>query len=57
MDLQTLIYLFVGISFAIYIGIALWAKAGSTKDFYVAGGGVHPVAKRIDIIKEKVVVH
>lgn len=44
MDLQTLIYLFVGISFAIYIGIALWAKAGSTKDFYVAGGGVHPVA-------------
>ena len=44
MDLQTLIYLFVGISFAIYIGIALWTKATSTKDFYVAGGGVHPVA-------------
>lgn len=44
MDLQTLIYLFVGISFAIYIGIALWAKATSTKDFYVAGGGVSPVA-------------
>lgn len=44
MDLQTLIYLFVGISFAIYIGIALWAKASSTKDFYVAGGGVSPVA-------------
>ncbi len=44
MELQTLIYLFVGVSFAIYIGIALWAKAGSTKDFYVAGGGVHPVA-------------
>lgn len=44
MGLQTLIYLFVGISFAIYIGIALWAKAGSTKDFYVAGGGVHPIA-------------
>jgi cation/acetate symporter len=44
MELQSLIYLFVGISFAIYIGIALWAKAGSTKDFYVAGGGVHPVA-------------
>ena len=38
MELQTLIYLFVGVSFAIYIGIALWAKAGSTKDFYVAGG-------------------
>ncbi len=44
MELQSLIYLFVGISFAIYIGIALWAKAGSTKDFYVAGGGVHPIA-------------
>ena len=44
MELQSLIYLFVGISFALYIGIALWAKAGSTKDFYVAGGGVHPIA-------------
>ena len=36
--------LFVGASFALYIGIAIWARAGSTKDFYVAGGGVHPVA-------------
>ena len=44
MELQSLIYLFVGVSFAIYIGIALWARAGSTKEFYVAGGGVHPVA-------------
>jgi cation/acetate symporter len=44
MELQSLIYLFVGISFAVYIGIALWAKAGSTKEFYIAGGGVHPVA-------------
>jgi len=44
MELQSLIYLFVGVSFAVYIGIALWAKAGSTKDFYVAGGGVHPIA-------------
>jgi len=44
MDLQTLIYLFVGLSFALYIGIAIWSKAASTKDFYVAGGGVHPVA-------------
>lgn len=44
MELQSLIYLFVGVSFALYIGIALWAKAGSTKDFYVAGGGVHPIA-------------
>ena len=44
MDLQTLIYLFVGISFALYIGIAIWSRASSTKDFYVAGGGVHPIA-------------
>jgi len=44
MELQSLIYLFVGISFAIYIAIAIWAKAGSTKDFYVAGGGVPSVA-------------
>ena len=44
MELQTLIYLFVGLSFALYIGIAIWAKAGSTKEFYVAGGGVHPIA-------------
>jgi len=44
MELQSLIYLFVGISFAIYIGIAVWARAGSTKEFYIAGGGVHPVA-------------
>ncbi len=43
MDLQTLTYLVVGASFALYIGIAIWARAGSTKDFYVAGGGVHPV--------------
>lgn len=43
MDLQTLTYVIVGASFALYIGIALWARAGSTKEFYVAGGGVHPV--------------
>ncbi|MCK0744458.1 sodium:solute symporter family protein [Chromohalobacter nigrandesensis] len=35
--------LFVGASFVLYIGIAIWSRAGSTKDFYVAGGGVHPV--------------
>jgi len=35
--------LFVGGSFLLYIGIAVWAKAGSTSDFYVAGGGVHPI--------------
>ena len=44
MELQTLTYLVVGATFALYIGIALWARAGSTSEFYVAGGGVHPVA-------------
>ncbi|WOE74942.1 sodium:solute symporter family protein [Alterisphingorhabdus coralli] len=43
MDTQTLIYIFVGVSFALYIGIAVWSRAGSTKEFYVAGGGVNPV--------------
>lgn len=43
MSTQVLTYLFVGLSFALYIGIAIWARAGSTKEFYVAGGGVHPV--------------
>ncbi len=43
MDLTTLTYLIVGASFALYIGIAVWARAGTTKEFYVAGGGVHPV--------------
>ena len=42
-NLTLMTYLFVGGSFALYIGIAVWARAGSTKDFYVAGGGVHPV--------------
>ena len=40
---QMLTYLFVGLSFVLYIGIAIWSRAGSTKDFYVAGGGVHPL--------------
>jgi cation/acetate symporter len=44
MELKTLTFIVVGITFAIYIGIAIWARAGSTKEFYVAGGGVHPVA-------------
>ena len=44
MDAQTLTYLFVFASFALYIGIAIWSRAGSTDEFYVAGGGVHPVA-------------
>ena len=43
MTTQMLTYLFVGASFALYIAIAVWSRAGSTKDFYVAGGGVHPV--------------
>ena len=44
MSLQTLTYLFVGFSFAIYIGIAIWSRARSTNDFYIAGKGVSPVA-------------
>ena len=44
MSTTTLTYLFVGASFALYIGIAVWSRAASTRDFYVAGGGVHPVA-------------
>ena len=44
MDVQLLTYLFVGISFSVYIGIAIWSRAQSTNDFYVAGKGVHPVA-------------
>ena len=43
MTTQILTYLFVSASFILYIGIAIWSRAGSTKDFYVAGGGVHPV--------------
>ena len=44
MDLQTLTYLVVGATFALYIGIAFWARASTTGEFYVAGKGVHPVA-------------
>lgn len=44
MSTQLLTYVAVGLSFALYIGIAIWSRAGSTKDFYVAGGGVHPIA-------------
>ena len=43
MSTQFLIYLFVGASFALYIGIALWTRAGSTSEYYVASKGVHPV--------------
>jgi len=44
MSLQMLTYIVVGLTFATYIGIAIWARAGTTKEFYVAGGGVHPIA-------------
>ena len=44
MELQYWIWLAVGISFSLYIGIAIWSRASSTKEFYVAGGGVHPIA-------------
>ncbi len=44
MELKTLTYLVVGASFVLYVGIAIWSKAADTKDFYVAGGGVHPLA-------------
>lgn len=36
-------YLFVSVTFAMYIGIAIWARAGSTEEFYVAGHDVHPI--------------
>lgn len=44
MDILTWTYILVGATFALYIGIAIWSRAGSTKDFYVAGGGVSPLA-------------
>ncbi len=44
MDLQTLTYIVVGITFALYIIIAFWARAGTTGEFYAAGRGIHPVA-------------
>ncbi|MGD2119777.1 MAG: cation acetate symporter [Chromatiales bacterium] len=43
MDLQTLTYIVVGATFALYIGIAIWSRASTTGEFYVAGKGVHPV--------------
>ena len=44
MELQIWIWLMIGITFSLYIGIAIWSKAGSTKEFYVAGSGVSPIA-------------
>ena len=44
MEILTWTYILVGLSFALYIGIAIWTRAGSTKEFYIAGGGVSPLA-------------
>ena len=44
MELQIWIWIAVGLSFFLYIGIAIWSRAASTKEFYVAGGGIHPIA-------------
>lgn len=44
MDLQTWTYIIVGVTFALYIGISIWSRAGSTKEFYVAGGEISPLA-------------
>lgn len=44
MSVQLWTYTFVGITFALYIGIAIWSRAGSTKEFYIAGSGVSPLA-------------
>jgi cation/acetate symporter len=44
MSILTWTYILVGLTFSLYIGIAIWSRAGSTKDFYVAGGGVSPLA-------------
>lgn len=49
MELQSLIYLFVGISFTIYFGLALWTKASSTKDFYIAQNSFSPVTNGISV--------
>lgn len=44
MDVQNWTYILVGVTFALYIGIAIWSRAGTTKEFYVAGGGISPLA-------------
>ena len=43
MDVQTWTFIIVGLTFVLYIGVAIWSRAGSTAEFYVAGGGVHPI--------------
>jgi cation/acetate symporter len=47
MDAQSWTYLIVGLTFSLYIGIAVWARAGTTKEFYVAGGGISPLANGV----------
>ena len=44
MSVQLWTYVLVGLTFSIYIAIAIWSRASSTKEFYVAGGGVSPLA-------------
>ena len=44
MGVQTWTFIIVGLTFALYIGIAIWSRAGSTKEFYIAGGGISPLA-------------
>ena len=44
MTLQTMTFIVVGATFALYIGIAIWSRASTTGEFYVAGKGIHPVA-------------
>ena len=44
MSIQISTWILVGVTFSLYIGIAIWSRAGSTKEFYVAGGGVSPLA-------------
>ena len=44
MGIQNWTFLLVGLSFSLYIGLAIWTRAKSTKDFYVAGGHVSPLA-------------
>lgn len=46
-DLQLWTYIVVGVSFGLYLAIAIWARAGTTSEFYVAGKGVHPIANGI----------
>jgi len=53
MDAQTLTYIFVFLTFGLYIGIAIWARASSTSEFYVAGGGVHPIANGMATAADK----